>query len=333
MERVRQVGGIRSSRGSVCSWATIRLFCPSGCGRTPRTSATEGAAPSRRVRPRDEAAVPGEADVPANGLSAGGADPVRSLGAVVAVPVGWGQARRGYVVTTQSCWSRAFAGSLLLSKEAPDIRYGLARNLGRLGGPAREAGLIAASAANKPIRPRLLSAWVRRRLRAREAISAMALTAKVTVADSMGLVLCSAMTRKVPGQRAEDSEQRKGAEPGRGPGDEAPRRVDWHAQAEEPQPAAPPVADGLGHRAERDDRGGEQAEVDEVDVTVGWATRSANGPAIAPRPMPMPSIVAAPATLPARGLLTVSSASPAVAAPEMSPMLVPEAKRAISRPV
>jgi hypothetical protein len=49
------------------------------------------------------------------------------------VPVGWGQTRRGYVVTTQSCWSRAFAGTLIFSKEAPDILYGLARNLGRLG--------------------------------------------------------------------------------------------------------------------------------------------------------------------------------------------------------
>jgi hypothetical protein len=48
------------------------------------------------------------------------------------VPVGWGQARRGYVVTSQSCWSRAFAGTLVFSKEAPDILAGLARNLGRL---------------------------------------------------------------------------------------------------------------------------------------------------------------------------------------------------------
>lgn len=49
------------------------------------------------------------------------------------VPVGWGQTRRGYVVTTQSCWSRAFAGTLVFSKEAPDILFGLARNLARLG--------------------------------------------------------------------------------------------------------------------------------------------------------------------------------------------------------
>jgi transposase len=49
------------------------------------------------------------------------------------VPVGWGQTRRGWVVTTQLCWSRAFAGTLVFSKEAPDILAGLARNLRRLG--------------------------------------------------------------------------------------------------------------------------------------------------------------------------------------------------------
>ncbi|MHB1568256.1 MAG: Mu transposase domain-containing protein [Solirubrobacteraceae bacterium] len=49
------------------------------------------------------------------------------------VPVGYGQTRRGWVVTSQSCWSRAFAGALIFSKEAPDILAGLARNLQRLG--------------------------------------------------------------------------------------------------------------------------------------------------------------------------------------------------------
>jgi hypothetical protein len=49
------------------------------------------------------------------------------------VPVGYGQTRRGWVVTSQSCWSRAFAGTLVFSKEAPDILAGLARNLQRLG--------------------------------------------------------------------------------------------------------------------------------------------------------------------------------------------------------
>jgi transposase len=49
------------------------------------------------------------------------------------VPVGYGQTRRGWVVTCQSCWSRAFAGTVVFSKEAPDILAGLARNLTRLG--------------------------------------------------------------------------------------------------------------------------------------------------------------------------------------------------------
>jgi transposase len=49
------------------------------------------------------------------------------------VPVGHGQVRRGWVVTTEVCWSRAIAGTLIFSKEAPDILHGLARNLSRLG--------------------------------------------------------------------------------------------------------------------------------------------------------------------------------------------------------
>jgi transposase len=50
------------------------------------------------------------------------------------VPVGHGQRRRGWVVTCEVCWSRAIAGTLVFSKEAPDILWGLARNLARLGG-------------------------------------------------------------------------------------------------------------------------------------------------------------------------------------------------------
>ena len=49
------------------------------------------------------------------------------------VPVGYGQTRRGWVVTCQLCWSRAFAGTLVFSKEAPDILAGLARSISRLG--------------------------------------------------------------------------------------------------------------------------------------------------------------------------------------------------------
>jgi hypothetical protein len=49
------------------------------------------------------------------------------------IPVGHGQLRRGWVVTCEVCWSRVIAGTLIFSKQAPDILWGLARNLGRLG--------------------------------------------------------------------------------------------------------------------------------------------------------------------------------------------------------
>jgi hypothetical protein len=54
------------------------------------------------------------------------------------VPVGHGQRRRGWVVTCEVCWSRALAGTLIFSKEAPDILWGVARNLWRLGGLAEK---------------------------------------------------------------------------------------------------------------------------------------------------------------------------------------------------
>lgn len=49
------------------------------------------------------------------------------------VPVGHGQTRRGWVVTAELCWSRVLAGALIFSKEAPDILWGLARCLDRIG--------------------------------------------------------------------------------------------------------------------------------------------------------------------------------------------------------
>ncbi len=49
------------------------------------------------------------------------------------VAVGHRQQRRGWVVTCEVCWSRVIAGTLVFSKEAPDILWGLARNLSRLG--------------------------------------------------------------------------------------------------------------------------------------------------------------------------------------------------------
>jgi transposase len=49
------------------------------------------------------------------------------------IPVGHGQTRRGYVVTAELGYSRAVAGALVFSKEAPDLMFGMGRCLGRLG--------------------------------------------------------------------------------------------------------------------------------------------------------------------------------------------------------
>jgi transposase len=50
------------------------------------------------------------------------------------VPVGYGQARRGWVVTAEVCWSRVIAGALVFSKEAPDILWGVGRCLSKIDG-------------------------------------------------------------------------------------------------------------------------------------------------------------------------------------------------------
>lgn len=50
------------------------------------------------------------------------------------IPVGYGQTRRGYVVTCTLCYSRLAAGALIFSKEAPDILAALLRCLVRIGG-------------------------------------------------------------------------------------------------------------------------------------------------------------------------------------------------------
>jgi transposase len=49
------------------------------------------------------------------------------------IAVGWGQTRRGYVVTCELPYSRAFAGALVFSKEFADIAFGMTRCLARLG--------------------------------------------------------------------------------------------------------------------------------------------------------------------------------------------------------
>ncbi len=50
------------------------------------------------------------------------------------VPVGCGQTRRGYVVVACLPYSRAGAGTVVFSKEAPDLLYGIAGCLAKLGG-------------------------------------------------------------------------------------------------------------------------------------------------------------------------------------------------------
>ena len=50
------------------------------------------------------------------------------------VPVGSGQHRRGYVVIGTLGYSRASAGALVFSREAPDVLWGVTRCLERLGG-------------------------------------------------------------------------------------------------------------------------------------------------------------------------------------------------------
>jgi transposase len=54
------------------------------------------------------------------------------------VQVGWGQTRRGFIVTCKLPHSRAFAGALVFSKEFADIAWGMTRCLSRHGGlPAK----------------------------------------------------------------------------------------------------------------------------------------------------------------------------------------------------
>jgi transposase len=49
------------------------------------------------------------------------------------IAVGHGQTRRGWVVTTELGYSRALAGALVFSKQAPDLLFGMSRCLSRLG--------------------------------------------------------------------------------------------------------------------------------------------------------------------------------------------------------
>ncbi len=71
------------------------------------------------------------------------------------IPVGHGQTRRGFVVTSCSGYSRAGAGALIFSKQAPDILWGMGRCLARLGAlPLKRSGIArgrsTAAAASRP---------------------------------------------------------------------------------------------------------------------------------------------------------------------------------------
>ena len=72
------------------------------------------------------------------------------------IPVGYGQLRRGWVVTCEVCWSRAIAGTLVFSKEAPDILFGPRSEPRQVAGAAGEAGLgpRVSDRRGRPTRPR-----------------------------------------------------------------------------------------------------------------------------------------------------------------------------------
>src|SRR3954451_2517162 len=74
------------------------------------------------------------------------------------VAVGWGQTRRGYIVTCELPYSRAFAGALVFSKEFSDIAFGMSRCLARLGRwRANWSGIARARSRRRAVLPRRFS--------------------------------------------------------------------------------------------------------------------------------------------------------------------------------
>jgi transposase len=55
------------------------------------------------------------------------------------IPVGHGQMRRGWILTAELPYSRAFAGALIFSKEFADVAWGMSRCLARLGALPQKA--------------------------------------------------------------------------------------------------------------------------------------------------------------------------------------------------
>ena len=83
------------------------------------------------------------------------------------IPVGHGQTRRGFFVTAELGYSRALAGALIFSKQAPDILWGMGRCLRRLGALPKTAvwdreGAIAPQGRPDRALPRLLRAALAR---------------------------------------------------------------------------------------------------------------------------------------------------------------------------
>ena len=81
---------------------------------------------------------------------------VRPLRAASRDPGRLGQTRRGYVLTAVLGYSRALAGALVFSKEAPDLIYGMNRCLAAWAGcPRRSSGTARArstpAAASRPM--------------------------------------------------------------------------------------------------------------------------------------------------------------------------------------
>ena len=85
----------------------------------------------REVRPRFRAAAAQPFSAPSIGPASWRSS--TSASRAREIPVGWGQTRRGYVVTCELPYSRAFAGALVFSKEFADIAFGMSRCLARLG--------------------------------------------------------------------------------------------------------------------------------------------------------------------------------------------------------
>ena len=125
---------ICSRTGSASSFRLIRGSSRSGCGRWPARSAMRAGSRSSttmfgRFGPRFVVARTFQRTIyrPGELAQCDLWEPREQ------VPVGHGQRRRGWVVTCEVCWSRVIAGTLIFSKEAPDILWGLGRNLQRLG--------------------------------------------------------------------------------------------------------------------------------------------------------------------------------------------------------